>query len=67
MPVDFDGVHDAVFHRLNQDGVLHIEYVKDRGRYADLPLDEIEAWVASALTPEAQAIFRNGKYPWQVD
>ena len=67
VPVDFDGVHDAVFHRLNQDGVLHIEYVKDRGKYADLPLDEIEAWVASALTPEAQAIFRNGTYPWQVD
>jgi hypothetical protein len=52
---------------LNQDGVLHIEYVKDRGKYADLPLNEIKAWVASAITPEAQAMIRNGTYPWQVD
>jgi transglutaminase-like putative cysteine protease len=53
-PVEFDGVKDAVFHRLNQDGDLHIEYVRERGKYSDLPLPEITAWVAEALRPEAQ-------------
>ena len=67
VPVDFDGVNDAVFHRFNQDGALHIEYVKDHGRYADLPVVEIEKWVASAITPEAQKMILNGRYPWQED
>lgn len=65
LPVDFDGVNDAIFHRLNQDGALHIEYVKDHGRYSDLPVVEIEKWVASAITPEAQKMILNGRYPWQ--
>lgn len=43
VPIDFDGVNDAIFHRFNQDGALHIEYVKHHGRYADRPMAEIAA------------------------
>jgi hypothetical protein len=41
IPVDFDGVSDARFHPINQDGKPHIEYVRERGSYEDIPLDEI--------------------------
>ena len=41
IPVEFDGKNDAVFHLYNRDGKLHIEYLKDIGRYSDVPLDEI--------------------------
>jgi transglutaminase-like putative cysteine protease len=42
IPVEFDGVNDAVFHSHNQDGKLHIEYLEDLGRYLDdLPLDRL--------------------------
>ncbi len=46
IPVEFDGKSDAIFHSHNRDGQLHIEYVKDHGRYEDVPLDEIyDGWV----------------------
>ena len=43
IPVEFDGKNDAVFHSHDQDGRLHIEYVKDYGHYEDVPLDKILA------------------------
>jgi transglutaminase-like putative cysteine protease len=41
IPVEFDGKNNASFHRYNQKGKLHIEYVCDYGHYPDLPLEEI--------------------------
>jgi transglutaminase-like putative cysteine protease len=42
IPVGFDGEHDAVFHRFNRNGKLHIEYLEDLGRqYDDLPLEKL--------------------------
>ncbi|MFA5055090.1 MAG: transglutaminase family protein [Dehalococcoidia bacterium] len=43
IPVDFDGTQDAVFHRYNQDGKLHMEYVHNHGIYDEVPWDEILA------------------------
>ena len=40
-PVEFDGDTDAIFHKRNEKGELHIEYVKYHGTYADLPFKEI--------------------------
>ncbi|MCL4313543.1 MAG: transglutaminase family protein [Actinobacteria bacterium] len=40
-PLDFDGYHDAMLHPYSVDGRLHMEYVAQRGTYADLPLEEI--------------------------
>jgi transglutaminase-like putative cysteine protease len=42
-PLDFDGHHDAMFQQTNDRGKRYMEYVRDRGTYADLPLDEIRA------------------------
>ena len=41
LPVDFDGVNDARLHRYTEDGKLHIEYIRERGHYDDLPWEEI--------------------------
>lgn len=40
-PMEFDGVHDALLHEFSADGARHMEYVHDRGSYADLPFGEI--------------------------
>ncbi len=40
--VEFDGEHDAVFPKFDNEGNKYGEYVLDRGVHADLPLDEID-------------------------
>jgi transglutaminase-like putative cysteine protease len=42
-PLDFDGVNDSLFHPLDQAGRQHMEYLQDRGTYADVPFDTILA------------------------
>ncbi|MFX1508626.1 MAG: transglutaminase family protein [Promethearchaeota archaeon] len=37
----FDGVNDATFKPYDNDGNLFVEYISDRGTYADLPYEEI--------------------------
>jgi transglutaminase-like putative cysteine protease len=39
VPVEFDGKNDALLNSRNHDGALHIEYLKFRGRYPDIPLN----------------------------
>ncbi|UVE16190.1 transglutaminase family protein [Pseudomonas sp. LS44] len=36
-PLEFDGLHDSVFHRFNDNGELYMEYLADHGQFADLP------------------------------
>jgi len=40
-PLEFDGSADAVLHPYTGDGSRHMEYVRERGSYTDLPLDAI--------------------------
>ena len=39
--LEFDGVNDAVFQAFDRAGNRHMEYLRDHGRYADLPLEEL--------------------------
>lgn len=41
-PLEFDGHHDALFHPFDKEGRRHMEYLKDRGMYADFPY---ETWL----------------------
>jgi len=41
LPLDFDGEHDALFHPFTADGRAHMEYVRYRGTYDELPFEEI--------------------------
>ncbi len=40
-PLEFDGRADSIYHPFDLDGHQHMEYLRMRGEYADLPLDEI--------------------------
>ena len=41
LPLDFDGVHDSIYHPFDLTGNRHMEYVHERGSFDDLPLDRI--------------------------
>jgi len=41
VPLDFDGRTDSILQEYDRDGRRHMEYVADRGAYADLPFDEM--------------------------
>ncbi len=40
-PLEFDGKTDSLFQQYNRKGQRHMEYVNDRGRFADVPYQEI--------------------------
>lgn len=40
-PLEFDGGADSIFHEFDALGRRHMEYVKDRGHYADVPREEM--------------------------
>src|SRR5579885_3474174 len=42
-PLDFDGEHDSLFHPYDSGGRRHMEYLKDRGAFADPPVEAIMA------------------------
>jgi transglutaminase-like putative cysteine protease len=42
-PLEFDGRHDSLFHEYDQGGRRHMEYVRQRGHYPDVPYAEILA------------------------
>ena len=40
-PLDFDGEHDSQMHPYNSANQRHMEYVKQRGEFDDLPYEEL--------------------------
>jgi transglutaminase-like putative cysteine protease len=47
-PLQFDGTHDALLHAFTGDGTRHMEYVRERGVFLDLPLERILAGLSEA-------------------
>jgi len=41
-PLEFDGATDSIFHPFDQDERRHMEYLRDRGTYADVPVEAIQ-------------------------
>jgi len=41
-PLEFDGREDSIFHPFDEDERRHMEYLRERGVYADVPVDEIQ-------------------------
>jgi transglutaminase-like putative cysteine protease len=41
-PLEFDGTADSLFHPFDEDERRHMEYVRERGSFADVPADEIK-------------------------
>lgn len=42
-PLEFDGRNDSILHPFDADERRHMEYLRDRGSFADVPVDEIRA------------------------
>lgn len=40
-PLEFNGREDSLYHEFDNDGNRHMEYLNDRGEFADLPYDDI--------------------------
>ncbi|MDP2369533.1 transglutaminase-like domain-containing protein, partial [Rhodoferax sp.] len=38
LPLEFDGVNDSIYHPFDKSGQRHMEYVRQRGVFNDLPL-----------------------------
>jgi transglutaminase-like putative cysteine protease len=41
--LEFDGVHDSIYHPFDKSGQRHMEYLRERGSFAEMPLDTIVA------------------------
>jgi transglutaminase-like putative cysteine protease len=41
-PLEFDGATDSIFHPFDEDNRRHMEYLRDRGSFADVPVDDIQ-------------------------
>jgi transglutaminase-like putative cysteine protease len=41
-PLEFDGTEDSIFHPFDEDNRKHMEYVANRGTYADVPVELIK-------------------------
>jgi transglutaminase-like putative cysteine protease len=50
-PLEFDGRADSIFHPFDEDNRRHMEYVRERGSFADVPVEEIKR-VFSETYPE---------------
>src|SRR3954447_19881795 len=40
-PLEFDGRNDSIFHPFDADDRRHMEYLRSRGSFTDVPVDEI--------------------------
>lgn len=49
--LEFDGIDDALMHPFDESGQRHMEYVKQRGPFADMPLEEMRAAFESVYGP----------------
>jgi transglutaminase-like putative cysteine protease len=53
-PLEFDGMADSIFHEFSATGERHMEYVRERGVFPDIPFDLLH----SVLRAEMPALFR---------
>jgi hypothetical protein len=45
LPLEFNGVDDSIYHPFDADGRRHIKYLRYRGEYVDIPVEEMMAAV----------------------
>lgn len=63
LPLEFDGRDDSIFHPYDKDDRRHMEYVLDRGTYADVPFDTVIATFRE-LSPRClvEGAFKGGDF-----
>src|SRR5262252_837616 len=59
-PLEFDGRQDSLFHEFDREGRRHMEYVRERGNYSDVPYEQIIADFKKAY-PRWMKLVNGGK------
>jgi transglutaminase-like putative cysteine protease len=54
--LDFDGIHDSIYHPFDLEGNRHMEYVRYRGEYADVPIEEIIETFRAEYAPDTSSL-----------
>ncbi len=71
-PLEFDGEHDSIYHPLDLDGRRHMEYLRYRGVYLDIPFEEMMAGLLEFYGPQVMAkwtgaLAENGDFEREVE
>jgi transglutaminase-like putative cysteine protease len=70
LPLEFDGRNDSLYHPFDREGKRHLEYVKDRGEFADVPLDAMLATFRDKyghMMAEDEMRFSKGDFEAEVE
>ena len=67
LPLEFDGVADSIYHPFDRAGNRHMEYVRQRGAFDDMPLAEIAADIARTYPVAAQPAQAQGDFLADVE
>ena len=65
--LEFDGETDALYHPYDLEGYRHMEYVRDRGEYDDVPLEEMLASLRDCYPKFADACVLNAEASFDAD
>ncbi len=71
-PLEFDGTSDSIYHPFDLKGNRHMEYLHDRGEYADVPIEEIietfrREYLGDSKSDTSQSAFIEGDFDRDVD
>ncbi len=70
-PLEFDGVHDSIYHPFDETGNKHMEYLHHHGEFADVPFEEMMACFRqeypAMFGPESGTGFNTSSVPDSAD
>ena len=64
-PLEFDGAADSIYHPFDLDGRQHMEYLRYRGEYDDVPLADMVA-TFNVVYPHMLATLAGGDFDQEV-
>ena len=67
LPLEFDGVADSIYHPFDRAGNRHMEYVRQRGTFDEMPLAEITADILRTYPVAAQPAQASGDFLADVE
>jgi transglutaminase-like putative cysteine protease len=66
-PLEFDGRTDSIYHPFDLDGNRHMEYVRHRGEFADVPVDAIRETFLEVYAHGDWGDLEKGDFDAEVD
>lgn len=60
LPLEFDGLHDSLYHPFDREGKQHMEYIRDHGVFDVVPVDAMVATWARHYSQATQGLDPSG-------